>query len=123
MATIKQELPPKGGYAPLGFTKNLPKRGVSGWLTILGGAAVMTGGFAMVIRGNRQRCELRKEQLQARIALLPLLQAESDRRVLRGLKENEELEALIMKDVKGWNVGESVYHTNKWVTPMPEQVL
>ena len=43
-------------------------------------------------------------------------------RCLRALKENEELEALIMKDVPGWKVGESVYHTDKWVTPMPAQV-
>lgn len=42
--------------------------------------------------------------------------------VLRSLKENEELEAEIMKDVPGWVVGESVYHTQKWVTPIPVQV-
>lgn len=41
---------------------------------------------------------------------------------LRLLKENEELEAQIMKDVPDWKVGESVYHTDKWVTPMPVQV-
>lgn len=41
---------------------------------------------------------------------------------LRLLKENEELEAQIMKDVPDWKVGESVYHTEKWVTPMPIQV-
>ena len=41
---------------------------------------------------------------------------------LRLLKENEELEAQIMKDVPDWKVGESMYHTEKWVTPMPIQV-
>lgn len=43
-------------------------------------------------------------------------------RCLRALKENEELEAEIMKDVPGWKVGESVYHTDKWVTPIAVQV-
>ena len=43
-------------------------------------------------------------------------------RCLRALKENEELEAQIMKDVPGWKVGESVYHTDKWVTPIAVQV-
>lgn len=43
-------------------------------------------------------------------------------RCLRALKENEELEAQIMKDVPGWKVGESVYHTDKWVSPIAVQV-
>lgn len=38
-------------------------------------------------------------------------------RILRVMKDKYEEEALIMKDVKGWKVGESVYHTNRWVTP------
>ncbi|XP_031565305.1 NADH dehydrogenase [ubiquinone] 1 alpha subcomplex subunit 13-like [Actinia tenebrosa] len=123
MAELKQELPRKGGYAPVEFSRGVPKRGPPGWLMILGGGFIMSVGFAMVVRGNRRRCELRKEQLQARISLLPVLQAESDRRVLQALKENEEEEAQIMKDVKDWSVGESVYNTNKWVTPMPEQIM
>ena len=43
-------------------------------------------------------------------------------RCLKALKENEEMEALIMKDVPGWTVGESVYNTEKWITPVPLQV-
>ena len=43
-------------------------------------------------------------------------------RVLKAMKENERLEAQIMKDVPGWKVGESVYNTKAWVTPMPDQV-
>ena len=43
-------------------------------------------------------------------------------RCLRALKENEVLEEQIMKDVPGWKVGESMYHTDKWVAPMPDQV-
>ncbi|MEE6487940.1 hypothetical protein FKM82_015088 [Ascaphus truei] len=57
------------------------------------------------------------EDLETRIALLPLLQAEADRRVLRLLRENLEEEAIIMKDVPGWKVGETVFHTDRWVTP------
>lgn len=44
-------------------------------------------------------------------------------RILKALKENERDEELIMKDVKDWNVGESVYNTTKWITPMPDQIL
>ena len=51
----KQELPPKGGYPPIEYARNLPKRGASGAVMLLAGAAVMAGGFALVIRGNRRR--------------------------------------------------------------------
>ena len=38
-------------------------------------------------------------------------------RTLKAMKTFEAEEALIMKDVPGWNVGESVYNTGKWVPP------
>jgi len=33
----------------------------------------------------------------------------------------EKEEAEIMKDVPGWVVGESVYHTEKWIPPLEAQ--
>ena len=44
------------------------------------------------------------------------------RRVLRAMKSFEEEEALIMEGVPGWKVGESVYHTDKWMRPHPAQL-
>lgn len=52
---VKQELPPKGGYPPIEFARNIPKRGPSGLALFIGGAAVMAFGFYKVIMGNRQR--------------------------------------------------------------------
>merc|ERR1719374_290241 len=66
---------------------------------------------------------LQIEDLEARIALLPLLQAESDRRTLRMMRENLEEEAIIMKDVPGWKVGESVFNTERWVAPLSEELF
>lgn len=43
-------------------------------------------------------------------------------RVLRSLKAADEEEALIMKDVPGWEVGKSVYNTSKWIPPHPAQL-
>ena len=43
-------------------------------------------------------------------------------RVLRAMKAFEEEEALIMKDVPGWEVGKSVYNTKKWIPPHPAQL-
>ncbi|XP_003384822.1 PREDICTED: NADH dehydrogenase [ubiquinone] 1 alpha subcomplex subunit 13-like [Amphimedon queenslandica] len=118
MADIpRQDKPPPNGYQDIKFARNLPKRGPSGLVIMIGGVAVMAIGFAGVAYGNTQRREVRKEHLRARLSLLPLIQAEEDRRILRALKASEAMEALIMKDVPGWKVGESVYHTKKWVPP------
>jgi len=38
------------------------------------------------------------------------------------MKLFEEEEAQIMKDVPGWKVGESVYHVDRWIPPVPEQL-
>lgn len=38
------------------------------------------------------------------------------------LKAADEEEALIMKDVPGWEVGKSVYNTTKWIPPHPAQL-
>lgn len=34
----------------------------------------------------------------------------------------EEEEAQIMADVPGWKVGESLYHTDKWIPPHSSQL-
>ena len=51
----KQELPPKGGYPPIVYARNIPTRGPSGVALFIGGAAVMAYGFYRVIMGNRER--------------------------------------------------------------------
>lgn len=52
---VKQDLPPKGGYPPIEYARNLPKRGPSGLVMFIGGAVVMAYGFYHVIMGNRRR--------------------------------------------------------------------
>ncbi|NXG43146.1 NDUAD dehydrogenase, partial [Psilopogon haemacephalus] len=43
-------------------------------------------------------------------------------RTLRMLRQNLDEEAKIMKDVPGWKVGESVFHTDRWVTPTVDEL-
>lgn len=38
------------------------------------------------------------------------------------MKAFEEEEALIMKDVPGWEVGKPIYNTSKWIPPHPAQL-
>ncbi|KAK1790827.1 hypothetical protein P4O66_014679 [Electrophorus voltai] len=120
---VKQDMPPPGGYGPIDYKRNLPKRGLSGYSMFGIGIGVMVFGYWKIIKWNRERRRLYIEELEARIAMLPLLQAEHDRRTLCMLRENLEEEAIIMKDVPGWKVGESVFHTDRWVTPIVEELF
>ena len=54
-STYKQDMAPKGGYPEIKIARNLPKRGPSGLVTMLGGVAVMSFGFYMIAKTNRQR--------------------------------------------------------------------
>lgn len=59
--------------------------------------------------------ELQREKLWGRIYLVPLLQAEHDRDVVRRTRAQLEEEREIMKDVPGWDVNASVYTTKRYV--------
>ncbi|XP_063063192.1 NADH dehydrogenase [ubiquinone] 1 alpha subcomplex subunit 13 [Engraulis encrasicolus] len=120
---VKQDMPPPGGYGPIQYKRNLPVRGFSGYTMFGIGIGIMIFGYWRIATWNRERRRLLIEDLETRIALLPLLQAESDRRSLRVMRENLEEEAVIMKDVPGWKVGESVFHTERWVSPTNEELF
>uniref|UniRef100_A0A8D0GSJ8 NADH dehydrogenase [ubiquinone] 1 alpha subcomplex subunit 13 n=1 Tax=Sphenodon punctatus TaxID=8508 RepID=A0A8D0GSJ8_SPHPU len=86
------------------------------------GIGAMMIGYYVMVKWNRERRRLLIEELESRIAILPILMAESDRRTLRLLRQNLEEEAKIMKDVPGWKVGERRYHTTRWVTPSNDEL-
>jgi NADH dehydrogenase (ubiquinone) 1 alpha subcomplex subunit 13 len=58
--------------------------------------------------------ELKRENLWARINLVPLLTAEADRDTYRRTEAAKAREEETMKDVKNWKVGESVYNNTKY---------
>ncbi|XP_006885920.1 PREDICTED: yjeF N-terminal domain-containing protein 3 [Elephantulus edwardii] len=101
---VKQDMPPTGGYAPIDYKRNLPRRGLSGYSMFAIGIGTLLFGYWSMMKWNRERRRLLIEDLETHIALLPLLQAEADRRVLQMLRENLEEEAIIMKDVPDWKV-------------------
>ncbi|XP_078525709.1 NADH dehydrogenase [ubiquinone] 1 alpha subcomplex subunit 13 [Lissotriton helveticus] len=117
-AKVKQDMPPPGGYGSIDYKRHLPRRGLSGYSMFAIGIGMSIFGYWTVFRWNRERRRLMIEDLETRVALMPLLLAESDRSILRQMRENLEEEAKIMKDVPGWKVGESVFHTDRWVPPI-----
>ncbi|XP_078412249.1 NADH dehydrogenase [ubiquinone] 1 alpha subcomplex subunit 13 isoform X2 [Cetorhinus maximus] len=96
---VKQDLPPPGGYGPVDYKRNLPRRGLSGYSMFGLGIGVLLFGYWRLFSWNRER------------------------RTLRLLRENLEEEAKIMKDVPGWKVGESVYNSDRWSTPSVEELF
>uniref|UniRef100_A0A671MCU5 NADH dehydrogenase [ubiquinone] 1 alpha subcomplex subunit 13 n=2 Tax=Sinocyclocheilus TaxID=75365 RepID=A0A671MCU5_9TELE len=80
---VKQDMPPTGGYGPVDYRRNLPRRGLSGYSMFGVGVGLMVFGYWRLFRWNRERRRLHIEELEARISLLPLLQAEHDRRWVR----------------------------------------
>ncbi|KIL00515.1 hypothetical protein PAXRUDRAFT_29762 [Paxillus rubicundulus Ve08.2h10] len=103
-------MPPPGGFEAVKYKRNLPFRGPGG-LAILGAvAAVCAYGFYRVGKGNLERRELQREKVWSRIHLVPLLLAEGDRDAFRRQQAALEREKEIMKEVKDWEPGKSVYH-------------
>lgn len=90
----KQDLPPSGGYGKIPFKRNIPVRGPSGY-HIIAMSAILGYAGLKTFRANKLvfREEVR-ENKEAEMALLPLLEAEKDRNILRNYKEAMESEAL-----------------------------
>ncbi|KAG2060163.1 B16.6 subunit of GRIM-19, NADH:ubiquinone oxidoreductase [Suillus hirtellus] len=106
----RQDMPPPGGFEAVKYKRNLPFRGPSG-LVILGAVtAVCAYGFYRVGKGNLER----REKVWSRIHLVPLLVAEGDRDAYRRQEAALEREREIMKDVKGWEPGKSVYNNARY---------
>ncbi|GME71687.1 hypothetical protein B5S28_g5086 [[Candida] boidinii] len=101
---VHQDLPPVGGYEKIQWKRHLPSRGFRPSIWFAGLVGLTGYGFYKIIEGNREITELSREKLWARIHLLPLLQAEQDRDIVRRTLSYYEKEAEIMKDVPWWEV-------------------
>ncbi|KAI7905749.1 GRIM-19 [Cokeromyces recurvatus] len=117
-----QEVPPPQGFSEVKYRRYLPKRGPSGLVLLASIAAISAFGFYRVGQNNLERRELKRENLWSRIHLIPLLTAEADRDMYRRMEAARGHEEEIMKDVKDWKVGESVYNNTSYFTP-PSYVL
>lgn len=61
--------------------------------------------------------ELRREKMNARATLVPILQAEEDRRYCAVRAASVRAEAAMMSHVPGWQAGASPYNTGRWMPP------
>lgn len=114
---MPQDLPPKGGYAKIKFARDIPNKKISAGMVGVGMTLLSFWGGYQLAMMWRERRELKREKLWARLYLLPLVQAEWDREWMKWRDEQLAKETEIMKDVPGWKVGESVYHNKRWAPP------
>ncbi|KAI9595224.1 GRIM-19 [Syncephalis fuscata] len=115
-----QELPRPGGFPAIRYQRTLPNRGPSGFVLIAGLSAFCGYGFYHVIQSIKETNEIKREKLWARIHLVPMLQAETDRDHYRREQALQAEEAELMKNVPGWEVNakggaSSVYNTDRYV--------
>jgi NADH dehydrogenase (ubiquinone) 1 alpha subcomplex subunit 13 len=114
---VVQDGPPPGGFPSVRYARRLPSTGPTGPTLFLVSGAVMAYGFYLVGQTNIEKRALRAEKTAARRALVPVLQAEEDRRYVAMKQAQERQEAEVMKNVRGWKVGESVYSDGRWMAP------
>ncbi|KAH7327740.1 GRIM-19 [Stachybotrys elegans] len=108
---MPQDMPPKAGYGPVQYKRNLPSKGFRPGLVLLGMGAIMGYGWYKLFHGIREANELAREKMWARIHLIPMLQAEEDRDQVRRYWADQQRE----KELLGDNI--KVYHTDKFVRP------
>ncbi|TIA89143.1 hypothetical protein E3P99_02224 [Wallemia hederae] len=113
----KQDLPPPGGFETIKYKRSLPVKGPSG-AVIFGTIMAISGwGFYKLGQGNLEMRELEREKIWSRINVVPALLAENDRDIYRRERAALAREQAIMKDVKGWEPGQSVYNGKRYNTP------
>ncbi|KAK9460606.1 GRIM-19 [Lipomyces oligophaga] len=117
MAKNVQDMPPKGGYPDIQWKRNLPSRGFKPSIYI--GLMLLTTvlGLIPLTKGIRERRELNREKVWARLHILPLLQAEMDRDSVRRTFATQKREQELMKDHADWADGKPVYHDGRFRLP------
>ncbi|KAG5917927.1 hypothetical protein E4U60_001317 [Claviceps pazoutovae] len=109
---MAQDMPPKAGYGPVQYKRNLPISGIRPGTILLGVGAVMAYGWYKLFYGMREMNELAREKMWSRIHLIPLLQAEEDRDQVRRYWADQNRE----KELLGENL--KVYNNeNRFVRP------
>ncbi|KAI5919435.1 GRIM-19 [Camillea tinctor] len=108
---MPQDMPPTGGYGPVQYKRNLPANGFRPAALVIGMGAIMTYGFYKLAQGTKERNELAREKMWSRIHLIPLLQAEEDRDLVRRHLADQARE----KELLGENF--KVYNSDRYVRP------
>merc|ERR1712115_62472 len=111
---MPQDMPPAGGYEPVQYRRNLPIKGFRPAYYLVAMGAVCTYGLWRYGQGIREQNELAREKMWSRIHLIPLLQAEEDRDLVRRHLASQAME----KELLGAET--KVYNSDRFVRPNPK---
>ncbi|XP_071522762.1 NADH dehydrogenase [ubiquinone] 1 alpha subcomplex subunit 13 [Panulirus ornatus] len=128
MAAPTQDLPPKGGYAPISF-RRLPARTYFSGLQMFAGYTILTAVTGFLYYRTYRRIRLEEVEMRSgQLAIEPLLLAERDREFLKQIRKNRDEEEKLMEGVEGWEVGkyynEPIYKTvpeDKFLDPIVQE--
>ncbi len=102
--------------------RNLPPTVLSGRYLLLGCAVSVLGGFYLLGQSNIETRKFNQDKRERRAAIIPFLQAEEDVKYNRELAALRDVEAKVMANVEGWEVGKSVYNTRTWMPPGGQRI-
>ncbi|KAM0794443.1 GRIM-19 [Usnea florida] len=108
---MAQDLPPSGGYEPIQYKRNIPARGFRPSYYLFAMAVICTYGLYKTGQANREHNELAREKMWSRIYLIPMLQAEEDRDLVRRTWADKARE----RELLGSET--RVYHSDRFVRP------
>eukprot|EP01113_Clastostelium_recurvatum_P015728 TRINITY_DN1882_c0_g1_i3.p1 TRINITY_DN1882_c0_g1~~TRINITY_DN1882_c0_g1_i3.p1 ORF type:complete len:132 (-),score=28.22 TRINITY_DN1882_c0_g1_i3:146-520(-) len=116
-----QDGPPASGFGRINYRRMLASsRGPSGIQMFLGVAAMFAFGMVQVNRYHKEREAVAAERLEARMAIMPVLQAEEDQRYVAARQEQLEKERKIMAGVPGYT--EEPFYKTRWMPPAKPMV-
>ncbi|KAJ3409158.1 hypothetical protein HDV05_004566 [Chytridiales sp. JEL 0842] len=133
----RQDVPPPMPQT-IRYKRLLPNRGPSGAAIFTASFLVMGYGWYWMAKSNEERRQLRVEKAWNRLSLVPLLQAETDRDIIRRQESYKSKESAVMSvSTESWapldlkapvkgigkngvrdpEAAEPVYHTSRYVAP------
>ncbi|KAL3145844.1 hypothetical protein ABBQ38_015216 [Trebouxia sp. C0009 RCD-2024] len=116
---VLQDGPPPGGFPSVRYARRIPSTGPAGFTLFAVTASIMAYGFIKVGQTNHEKRAAKAEKKAARFAIMPILQAEEDRRYVRAQEEFSRKEKELMKNVPGYVIGENLYSGGRWMPPAP----
>ncbi|CAM9932309.1 unnamed protein product [Ascophyllum nodosum] len=106
---IVQDVAPKGGYPPIQIARRLPEsRGPRGAVILGLVTLTMAVGYYRLGQANKARRAEKHEKRLARIALMPMLQAEEDRKIVLTKRFQQQLQQGMHESMESWKQEEKL---------------
>eukprot|EP00903_Cladosiphon_okamuranus_P006213 g6107.t1 len=106
---VVQDVAPKGGFPKIQIAREIPSgRGPRGSVVLGLVVCVMGVGYYKLGQANKARRAEQHEKRLARIALMPMLQAEEDRKAVLAKSFNAQLQKGLHESLNAWKEEEKL---------------